>query len=470
MLRLSLSRGFALVALGLALAAPAAADEPKGADERLEALERRVEEQQKENKELKRRLSEVERREAAREEADAAGAAVTGTASALDHGSLPDRASKALDRQGLYGGIYAKPFLKRMGRAYLGGYMDFEWRDQEGTDSTFRLPRFIPFIYADVTEQIKVAAEIEFEFGGVGGNVEGEVKLEFAFVDFVFSDAIAARAGAILVPLGKFNLIHDSPVNDLTDRPLVDRFVIPTTFTEPGAGFYGSFYPGEWKIDYEIYAVNGFRGLERDAAAPTGFTSNITDQRGLRDAESNLEQDLNDTPAGVGRLGLSPFLGLEFGVSGHVGTYDDDGDGHLLAQVYAVDLTVQLARFSSALAGLEVLGEAAAARFERDADARAAGVPDGLWGAYAQVNYHFMPAFLRKLAPVAFGPESTFTAVCRLDHVDLDGRQLGRVNPGLNFRPVEDTVLKVDYQFNFEDGEHRRVDDDALLVSVATYF
>ena len=26
-------------------------------------------------------------------------------------------------------------------------------------------------------------------------------------------------------PIGKFNLLHDSPLNDLTDRPLVSQFV-----------------------------------------------------------------------------------------------------------------------------------------------------------------------------------------------------------------------------------------------------
>ena len=49
----------------------------------------------------------------------------------------------------------------------------------------------------------KVAAEIEFEFGGSDAAAgDGETKVEFAILDYVFHEAFAFRAGAILVPLG----------------------------------------------------------------------------------------------------------------------------------------------------------------------------------------------------------------------------------------------------------------------------
>ena len=41
---------------------------------------------------------------------------------------------------------------------------------------------------------------------------------------------------------------------------------------------------------------------------------------------------------------------------------------------------------------------------------------------------------------------------------------------GLNFRPIEETVFKFDYQFNLEDWERDEVKNDAVLVSVASYF
>ena len=50
----------------------------------------------------------------------------------------------------------------------------------QGFDQT----RFIPFIYSDVSDRVKLAAEIELEHGGVGGGRDGEVIIEFATVDF----------------------------------------------------------------------------------------------------------------------------------------------------------------------------------------------------------------------------------------------------------------------------------------------
>ena len=87
------------------------------------------------------------------------------------------------------------------------------------------------------------------------------MQLEFAQLDYLITEPVNLRAGIILMPVGKFNLLHDSPLNDLPDRPMVDRLVIPTTWFEAGAGIYGTFYPSALsKLDYELYAVNGMGG------------------------------------------------------------------------------------------------------------------------------------------------------------------------------------------------------------------
>ncbi|MFN3467109.1 MAG: hypothetical protein ACK4WF_05345, partial [Candidatus Brocadiales bacterium] len=127
-----------------------------------------------------------------------------------------DFAKKGLSPQ--FGGIYTKPFLRRFGRnTYLGGYMDASYRSTESANNQFETLRFVPFIYSDVSDRVKVAAEIEVEHGGANvsggvigdaGTLNGEVKLEFATIDFLIRDWLNMRAGLILVPLGKFNLVH----------------------------------------------------------------------------------------------------------------------------------------------------------------------------------------------------------------------------------------------------------------------
>ena len=124
-----------------------------------------------------------------------------------------------------------KPHLRESAHGTsIGGYIDHElfWNDKK---KTFDQHRFIPFIHGEVSDRIHVMAELEFEHGGLvkgSGDSDGEIKLEFATLDISFAESFSYRGGVILSPLGKFNLIHDSPLNDFTNRPLVAREIVPT--------------------------------------------------------------------------------------------------------------------------------------------------------------------------------------------------------------------------------------------------
>jgi hypothetical protein len=93
-----------------------------------------------------------------------------------------------------------------------------------------------------------------------------------------------------------------------------------------------------------------------------------------------------------------------------------------------------------------------------------------------------MPEFLSKFSPKRFGEGSTFTAVVRYDKVNtnLDNTNgtggwgnLEQISFGLNYRPVEDTAIKISYQYqpkSFNPNTSERIHDSALVMSVATYF
>jgi hypothetical protein len=108
--------------------------------------------------------------------------------------------------------------------------------------------------------------------------------------------------------------------------------------------------------------------------------------------------------------------------------------------------------------------------------------PQRMNGFYIQGNYHFMPAFLTKLSPKRFGEGSTFTAVIRYDKVNtnLDNSNgtgglgnLEQISVGFNYRPIEDVVFKISYQYQpmaFNPNTSQRIHDSALVLSAATYF
>lgn len=361
-----------------------------------------------------------------------------------------------------FGGLYTKPFLAKLGQStYLGGYMDFKYVERNNENDFFDQQRLIPFIYSDVSDRVKFATEIEFEHAGPQNNRgDGEVKIEFATLDFQVKDWLNFRGGLILSPLGKLNLVHDSPIQDLTDRPLVNTFIIPTTLTEAGLGLYGTIEPegeeSEWQVTYEAYLVNGFQGLQENP-----IVARFDRVTGLRGGRGSQRLDINDNGAGVGRVAYSPFLGLEIGASAHVGPYDQDSE--LLLAITAVDVTWQSGPF-------EVLLEGALAELDQNDLSRSRGVPEELIGYYGQVNYHWMPQWFLDSFQCVSRAESTFTSVVRWDQVDLDGNHLDRLTLGLNYRYTEDTVFKFDYQWDIEDLDRRRDDGQSFLFSFATYF
>lgn len=354
------------------------------------------------------------------------------------------------------GGIYDKPFITRLGgKTTIGGYGDFQFRTEREAGVTeemaFDLRRFNLFTYSVVTDRIRLGSEIEFEHGAK------EIKIEYGVIDLEIREELNFRAGIILSPLGKFNLAHDSPQNELTDRPLVATEIIPSTLSEPGMGFWGTLYPSaSARITYEVYAVNGFN----DGVVSHAVTS-------IKDGRGNMEEDNNNVPAAVGRVAVSPTRGLEVGGSFHVGQYNVSSvDGLPVANRQY--LTIVGADVEYRRGALSVLGEYAHASI--DLPNPLVGFLAGTQqGVYAQIGYRFLQRLSSTL------PNSSLTGVIRFDAVDFDAAVKGdsqqRVTAGLNFRPVDDTVLKLDYQYKrAADGVNHVTPGRAILFSVATYF
>jgi hypothetical protein len=400
--------------------------------------------------------------------------------------------------------VYAKPFVAAP-KAIVGGYMDIQYRSQRkgsidngfgGTTNTFDQQRFVPFIYADITEHVKMASELEIEHGiRETSQNELEFGLEFAHIDYLVNEPFNLRAGILLLPIGKFNLLHDSPLNDLTDRPLVSQFIIPSTVSETGAGFYGTVYPGRTsKLDYEFYVTTGPCGYDKSG---TPLVNETDGTRGSRQRKCSAADglDINNGKALTGRMAFSPMLGVEVAGSGYYGNAAPNGNYNPLS-IAAVDWTLQRGPF-------EVIGEAAWAYARGNSRAiqtntigfapgslltgisgnSGIGIPpQRMNGFYLQGNYHFMPEFLTKLSPKRFGEGSTFTAVIRYDKVNTNQDNsngtggfgnLDQISFGLNYRPIEDAVFKISYQYQpkaFNPNTSERIHNSALVISAATYF
>ena len=60
---------------------------------------------------------------------------------------------------------------------------------------------------------------------------------------------------------------------------------------------------------------------------------------------------------------------------------------------------------------------------------------------------------------------TSLTATARYDHIDLDTSDETRYTVGLNLRPIEETVIRLDYEVYDRDD-----DSNGIIFSVASYF
>jgi hypothetical protein len=368
-----------------------------------------------------------------------------------------DSTADSTQRAFVKGGVYDKPYQTRLfGRTAIGGYAEAHarWQEQEGLkdDAGFEAKRFNIFTHTRVSDFVRIGAELEFEDGGA------EIKLEYAAIDILFHPALALRGGMILSPLGKFNLAHDSPLNEFTDRPLVSTEIIGVALSEPGFGLFGQTrVDASARLTYELYATNGFHAGLIDAS---DAGTRIPLGRGNH-------EDNNGSPALVGRLAFSPSVDHEIGISAHHGAYNAfNVEGTVIDE--RRDLTIAVLDGETKLLGVGISGELALARVD---------IPPGLLGIFASRQHGWYLEAVRELGRgwIRTMPASSFALKARWDYVKLDkdipGESIGQTTFGVNFRPTQDTAIKFDFvRGRGRDRFNNLAQHAFVLASLATYF
>ena len=367
-----------------------------------------------------------------------------------------------------YVGRYVGPFKKGgllirnpsgFGNVSVGGYADIDFENFENTNSTFDQHRWVINIGAELEERLRFYSEYEIEHGGPNAQNtgQGEAKVEQAWIDYLINTPINFRAGALLVPFGRYNLYHDSDLQELTERPIVARDIIPTTWTESGAGLYGEFNPiignyEDLQVGYEAYVINGL---------DNGFSDT-----GMGGARGSISSDNNHSKALVGRLVLSPKLGHEIGLSGYMGRYNTAGDS---IRGGAID-------WLSTWGALDIVGEYAYFDVDEPIDS---DVANYFKGYRIEADYHFWPEFLNNTFLGKGFDEPALTLVGRYGSGKIDDdsdagtgdNEENRFTLGLNYRPVPSWVFKTEYQWNSTKNENlERGDNNGFMTSIAMGF
>lgn len=364
--------------------------------------------------------------------------------------------------------------LLRTERVAVGGYGDFQFRmpalneraDGGGSD-TFQSTRFVLGIAAVLSQKqnITLNSEIEYELGA------HEIDVEQAFLSWRVRPEFDFRAGIIVPPIGRFNTFHDSNLNILTLRPLINQYIVPTAYRDAGIGVRGVFrMPHEMKLSYEADVVNGFQATNDDGET-TPF-SRIYGQSSAAEPVSIAFQATRNSKAIAGRIGFSPILGLEFGVSTYAGTFTAQDDPKKSATIVFLDASYQRGPFvlNGEYGRSNIVGSGIARKsapppaFDPNDPLSIAALGNyvaqtspGQDGFYVESGYKFFRGIFKNREK--FDEGAYLMPVVRFESVRRD-RTLSdfylnesRSTLGLNIAPAPSVIFKLNYVFNHTFGK-----------------
>ena len=318
----------------------------------------------------------------------------------------------------------------------LGGYAEalYERRNGDAPDEIDFL-RLVTYIGYRFDEHWVFNSEIEFEHGGE------EVGVEFAYLDYLWKDALNFRAGLVLIPMGFVNELHEPPTFLAAKRSETERRILPSTWRENGLGVFGD----AGGFSYRAYVVNGF-----DA---TGFTD-----QGLRGGRQNGSEALAEDLALVGRLDWTETPGLLVGAALYFGDASQEQAGLGATTVTAFDLHGEWRS-----GGLWTRALLAGARVDDVAELNAAqgfvgadSVGEELEGYYVEAGYDVLgllaPGSTQALSPYLRYEALDTQAEVPSGFLSDPANDTDLLTAGLNWRPRSNLVFKGEYQ-DFEDAE-----------------
>jgi hypothetical protein len=444
-------------------------------------------------------------------------------------------------------------FGKLIEQTKVGAYgsMRYGTSNLDNLHNSFTFRRLVLTVDSPIYERLKANIELEFERftelelekslmrtpgGGltsvqaIEGSNKSEISLEQAWMQYDIADWLKFRGGAVLVPLGRFNINHDDNRWDLPRRSLVDRGVpvLPSTAAWPelGVGFTGDFAIGKTaKLNYQLYVMNGAAldsEIEQISQTRAGDTTKLAFEVELRPARGTFSDDIKSGKAIATRWAYSPWLGDEIAASLYWGRYTPDFLPNRAVFSFAVDgkktwgpFEIEGQYVNSQWDGVRDVARGFARRVitseseaeigdvETEVEFELANLATRKQGYWVDFRYRFWPEFLNRTILGTHFANPQLIATLRLEQVWFTGlikelaftstsltqfktedRMLNRFTSGLTYRPVPLVALQLAYEFtrtnqgkslssvtNFlTSGKEREYFQHAILMGLAFGF
>lgn len=317
-------------------------------------------------------------------------------------------------------------------RTTIGGYGELHYNNYDSADpgqvkDKVDFHRFVLFFGHEFTDDLRFFSELELEHAITGDGWEGEVELEQAYLEYDVTDEASIKAGLFLIPIGIMNETHEPPTFYGVERNDVEKYIIPATWWEAGAGAKYNFSNG-----IGIHA---------------GVTSGLNAENGyIRGGRGKISKQLVKSGAVYGGVKYTGMPGLELAANFNYqidmdqGASDQMGDG-VLSEFHAI--------YSHAIGPGTLTGKALYSRWDISSTIQGASTQDG-W--YVEPSYR-LPTFL--------GDIGAYGRYQELSYYKSKARRFGKWELGFNYWPHENVVLKFDYfEKNPTDGSVKQTGFD----------
>ncbi len=220
----------------------------------------------------------------------------------------------------------------------FGGYAQIDYNQPFGSNAIqngkLDVHRLVLLFGYNFNSKLSFITEIEIE------HVK-EVFVEQAFINYAFNTYLNLRGGLILIPMGIINENHEPPTFNGVERPLIDKYIVPTTWREIGLGVTGTI--PEISMKYQLYIINGFSSYDGHAQ--------LSGKYGLRKGRQKGAESIMRSPGLASRIEYFGVLGLNLGLSGYFGKTQSA----LYKQIEKSEID-EIARADSSVVGVSMFG------------------------------------------------------------------------------------------------------------------
>lgn len=335
-------------------------------------------------------------------------------------------------------------FLHDAGELRWGGYGELHYNNPTSDDpAKLDLHRLVFLAEYTFNDRMKFFTEIEIEHAFVQDG-QGELEVEQAYIDFSLHDQASVKAGMLLVPISIMNLYHEPPLFHGVERPTTQKYIVPTTWFEPGVAVHGDISD---ELSYEVAIQAGLDGSGISSGGVRGAR-----QKGY---ESKAE-DLMVTARTDWRPMPELWLAAAINTGNTAQSTDDDAiDGNVT--LYTLEGRYQWQDLSLGLSWSQgFIGDA-----EELSAANGTTVSESIYGLEVFAAYDL---------GTLIGTEQTIEPFVRFEIFDTqadvpeglteDESQTGNVvTIGVTWKPIPNIAIKGDFQ----DFENEAENDDNLF-------